>query len=690
DRGIVTSAVFTNVNNDKLPDLVIVGEWMNINVFINKKGRFEGMQLPASTGMWQTVFADDINKDGNVDLLVGNWGWNNKFYSGKNGPAKLYVSDFDKNGQTDQLLSYTLNGQEFPFLAKDEVERPLPTLKKHYLLYSDYAGVTMKDVFYGWIDTITPLLCEKLGSVVCYGDGKGNFNLHELPAQLQLAPIFSFQKLNDGLYIAGGNFFDVIPYEGRYDAQPLALFSINNDSVQVIHQSKLNSIHQQFRDIKLIQTASGKKIIAAANNSSPIVFDLNNSVDKKLDDTALLELTQRQTFKYFWDYGHPVSGLARERSNKTFGYGDEVVTTGGSGFGIMAIIVAAERKWITKEEALNRLLKIARFLEKSDRFHGMFPHWLNGETGKTIPFSINDDGADIVETSFLFQGLLTAREYFKDNKELTTIINRLWQEADWTFFTRNKDVLYWHWSPKYEWKMNHEIRGWNECLITYIMAASSPTHSINANVYHNGWAKNNYFTNGKKYYGIELPLGMEYGGPLFFAHYSFLGLDPRGLKDQYADYWMQNKNHVLINRQYCIENPKKFKGYGENCWGLTASDNHRGYGAHAPGAEDLGVISPTAALSSFPYTPEYSMQALKYFYNYAGGSLFKQYGFADAFNESENWIANSHLAIDQGPIIVMIENYRSGLLWKLFMQNREILNGLRKLGFESPYLVHFH
>lgn len=418
------------------------------------------------------------------------------------------------------------------------------------------------------------------------------------------------------------------------------------------------------------------------NNSPP-------EPEERLTDSQLVALVQKQTFKYFWDFGHPVSGLARERSNTTFGYGTEVTTTGGSGFGIMAIIVAAERKWITREQAVERLLKIAKFLERSDRFHGMFPHWLNGETGKTVPFSTNDNGADIVETSFLLQGLLTAQQYFNGatgaEKELSDIITKFWREAEWTWFTQGKDVLYWHWSPNYEWKMNHEIRGWNECLITYVLAASSPTFPINASVYHNGWAQNSYFKNGKTYYDIKLPLGMEYGGPLFFTHYSFLGLDPNGLKDQYADYWEQNKNHVLINRAYCIENPKKYKGYSEKCWGLTASDNHNGYAAHSP-TEDLGVITPTAALSSFPYTPEYSMQALRYFYDSLGSKIFKEYGFADAFNQSENWVAQSHLAIDQGPIIVMIENYRSKLLWKLFMQNKEIQNGLRKLGFESPYL----
>jgi hypothetical protein len=339
-------------------------------------------------------------------------------------------------------------------------------------------------------------------------------------------------------------------------------------------------------------------------------------IKKNLSDDQLLDLVQQQTFRYFWDFGDPVSGLARERSN-TADYGNEVSTIGGTGFGVMSFIVAAERKWKTREEVAARLLKMLNFLQKADRFHGMFPHWVYGATGQVRPFSENDNGADIVESAFLFQGLLAAREYFdKNNKveqQIRSIITRLWNEADWNWFTKGENILYWHWSPDKEWIMNHRITGYNECLITYVLAASSPTHSISADVYHKGWTDSKNFINGKEYYGIKLPLGFDYGGPLFFAHYSFLGLDPRGLKDQYADYWIQNKNHTLINRQYCIENPKKFKGYGENCWGLTASDNHLGYGAHSP-TEDLGVITPTAALSSFPYAPEYSMKALRHFY----------------------------------------------------------------------------
>lgn len=410
-----------------------------------------------------------------------------------------------------------------------------------------------------------------------------------------------------------------------------------------------------------------------------------------LSDSALLDLVQRQTFRYFWDFAHPVSGLARERSNESFGYGNEVVTTGGSGFGIMAVIVATERKWIARDTAARFLLKMVKFLHKADAYHGVFPHWLNGSTGKTIPFSRKDDGADLVESAFLFQGLLCARQYFNGTddteRELRNRIGWLWNDIEWNWFTRDgQEVLYWHWSPNNGWSMNFPLRGFNECLITYVLAASGTQYPVSPAVYHRGWAESNFFKNGKEFYGYKLPLGFDYGGPLFFSQYSFLGLDPRGLKDRYADYWEQNTHHTLINRAYCIANPLKYKGYGDSCWGLTASDTYNGYAAHSP-AEDLGTITPTAALSAFPYTPAESMKALRYFYEKKGDRIWSEYGFTDAFNETKDWYAQSHLAIDQGPIIVMIENYRSGLLWKLFMSCPEIKTGLRRLGFESPWLA---
>lgn len=400
----------------------------------------------------------------------------------------------------------------------------------------------------------------------------------------------------------------------------------------------------------------------------------------EISDEDLLTKIQEQTFRYFWDFGHPVSGLARERNT-----GNNLVTIGGSGFGLMSMIVAAERGFITRDQALERWETILDFLAKADRFHGVWPHWMNGTTGEVIPFSQRDNGGDLVETAFMIQGLLTVRQYLDENvsreKAMIDLINQLWKEVEWTWYTKNGEKqIYWHWSPDLDFAINLPIRGHNETQIVYILAAASTDYSIDLETYQNGYARNGGMQNGNTFYNLDLPLGQNYGGPLFFTHYSYLGLDPRNLQDAYANYWEQNVHHSLINQRYCADNPKNYVGYSADCWGLTASDNQEGYSAHSPN-NDKGVITPTAAISSLPYTPEESLAAIRFFYYQMGDRLWGEYGFYDAFNPTEEWVASSYLAIDQGPIICMIENYRTQLLWNLFMSAPEIQAGLRKLNF---------
>lgn len=433
-------------------------------------------------------------------------------------------------------------------------------------------------------------------------------------------------------------------------------------------------IHNGLRALSGSRIATGKLI--------PLTTGLD-STDKlpRIPDEELLTLVQRHTFRYFRDFAHPVSGMARERSSSA-----NTVTTGGTGFGVMAMIVAAERAFITREEALQQVQKIVSFLEqKATRYHGAFAHWINGATGETIPFSSYDNGADLVETALLMQGLLTARQYFNQSTvteyTLREDITRLWEAVEWDWFQKEEEpVLYWHWSPTYGWQMNLPVTGWNESLIVYLLAAASPTHPIGREPYDRGWARNGNMVNNATYHGYRLPLGPQQGGPLFFAHYSFLGIRPAGLRDKYADYWEQNRNHTLINYRHCVANPNGYYGYGEDCWGLTASDGDKGYSAHSP-TNDRGVIAPTAALASMPYTPEESMRALRFFYYKLGDRIWTAYGFTDAFNLTERWFADQQIAINQGPIILMIENYRSGLLWKLLMNDGEIKQGVTGLGF---------
>ena len=421
-----------------------------------------------------------------------------------------------------------------------------------------------------------------------------------------------------------------------------------------------------------------------------------------VSDDELLTMTQEACFRYYWESGHPIADLALENIP-----GDKnLVAVGASGFGIMAMVVGTERGFVAREAGAERMLRIVRFLEKADRFHGAWPHFMDGRTGKVVPlFGKHDNGGDLVETAFLVQGLLVARQYFtRDNsveKEIRATITRLWESVEWDWYRRwpESDFLFWHWSPDYEWHINHPLVGWNETLIVYLLAIASPKHAVLPAMYYSGWAgqseravkyrrnwgqtaDGDHYSNGNVYQGITLDVGVGSGGPLFFAHYSFMGFDPRGRRDRYTNYFKNNRNLALINHSYCIENPGRYARYGDSCWGLTASDDPWGYKAHDPThLNDNGTITPTGALASFPYTPEESMKALKHFYNDLGRQVWGIYGFRDAFNQSQNWVANIYLGLNQAPITVMIENYRTGLVWKLFMSNAEIQAMLKKVGF---------
>jgi hypothetical protein len=454
-------------------------------------------------------------------------------------------------------------------------------------------------------------------------------------------------------------------------------FSNKDSTITISPLNPLKPVSPYYISISSkTKSVSGKEL---GTDASFTIITTYSQEDKfpRISDDDLLTLVQRQTFKYFYDFAHPVSGMARERNTS-----GDVVTSGGSGFGIMSLVVGIERGFITRTQGLTHMDKILDFLETADRFHGVWSHWINGSTGKVIPFSTKDNGGDLVETSFLVQGLLTFRQYLNPTEPAEKIlidrINVLWEGVEWDWYRKNSEnVLYWHWSPTYNWEMNFPMYGYFEQQITYFLAAASPTHTIPKLVYTNGFGRNGAIKTGGTHYGIKLPLGTP--SPLFWVHYSYLGLDPH-FTDDFANYWEQNVNASLINQAYCVANPKKYIGYSDQNWGLTSSDNQNGYNAHSPG-NDLGVITPTAALSSFPYTPQESMKALKFFYYTLGDKLWGPYGFYDAFNLTQGWYANSYLAIDQGPIVVMIENHRTQLLWNLFMSAPEVQAGMTKLGF---------
>ncbi|MFD2565270.1 glucoamylase family protein [Aquimarina rubra] len=453
----------------------------------------------------------------------------------------------------------------------------------------------------------------------------------------------------------------------------------------------MNELQKRYRNMIGIGIMMGMGLLLFQNctveDTSPPPPDVAPIVEEEnqvpeIPFEQLLDLVQERTFSYFWDFAEPDSGLARERSQN--GPDSKLITIGGSGFGIACFPAAVNRGWITRDEAIQRMQKILTFLENAETYHGVYSHWYSGDSGQTIPFSTLDDGGDIVETAFLIQGLLIARQFFTedtvDEGNIRSRIRAIWENVEWDWHERGQNVITWHWSENFGFDLNLQVQGWNEALIVYVLGAASPTHPITKETYDNGWARNGEMTNNKSFLGVVLPLGEDLGGPLFFSHYSFIGLDPRNLRDQYADYFSQNRAHSLINYNYCVENPQGFRGYSRDSWGLTASDEPGGYGVHSP-TEDNGTITPTAALSAFPFTPEQSRQALEHFYYKKNDQLWGEYGFYDAFNESAEWVSDGYLAIDQGPIIAMIENYRTQLLWNLFMSDSDVQEGLTKLGF---------
>jgi hypothetical protein len=548
----------------------------------------------------------------------------------------------------------------------------------------------------------------------------------------RLATITIVQGLDDGkahtLYIDDVTVSDEIPNTRKPPAVPTGLGARGYDShVDLTWQSSTDAGLRYYKIYRSLDGqayapigiqkghltryedflgASGKtalyKISAVDvnRNESPLSGEVK-ATTRALSDDELLTMVQEACFRYYWEAAHPAAGMAIEILP-----GDEnLVALGASGFGIMALAVGVERGFITRDQGVERMLKILRFLATADRFHGVWPHFLDGRTGKVISlFGKYDNGGDLVETAFLVQGLLVARQYFDRDtpaeREIRETITGFWRGVEWDWYRKDpaSDVLYWHWSPDHAFYLNHPLIGWNETMIVYLLAIASPTHAVPASMYHTGWAgqsdlavryrrgwgrttEGDHYTNGNTYYGIKVDVGVGRAAELFFTQFSFLGFDPRHKRDRYTNYFTNNRNIALIHHAYAVENPRKFVGYGDNAWGLSAGINSGGGKAYP--RDDNGTITCHAALGSFPYTPEQSMKALKHFYRDLGGKLWGIYGFHDGFNRTQNWFEEVYMGLNQAQTVVMIENHRSGLVWQRFMSNPEIDPALGAIGFKK-------
>ena len=461
-------------------------------------------------------------------------------------------------------------------------------------------------------------------------------------------------------------------YEVQRASTPLGPFKeLRNNLPQLtVYNDFAGEAATNFYRVRSIQTNSIGHVLPS-DWSKPV-----EGRSAGLDPDKLLTDVQRASFDYFYLYAHPVSGLARASARRD----PDICAIGASGMGLFNLGVGIERGFITRQEGAEQTLKELRFLsETADRFHGAFPHFINGRTGAVIPFSKYDDGADIVETAYLMEGVLFAREYFSgtnaEETEIRSLANSLWRGVEWDWFVNQSSpipAMIWHWSPKYSFKVNLFILGFNECQIVYVLALASPTHPIQSKCYWEGWESGNYAAEGMQY-GVHIQIGgwSDVGPPLFFTHFSYLGLDPHLLTFRGRSYFDHFRDFCRVQVLYAESKSEVHKGYGP-LWGITASAGPDGYRAFAPGLNDNGTLAPTASLSSMPYVPAESKSCLLEMYQNYGKQLWGPFGFYDAFNFSRNWVSKTYLCIDEGPIAPMIENYRTGLCWNTFMKAPEI------------------
>jgi hypothetical protein len=401
-----------------------------------------------------------------------------------------------------------------------------------------------------------------------------------------------------------------------------------------------------------------------------------------LDDGAFLDLVQHTAFDYFWYETNPQNGLVKDRSSYT-----SLSSIAAVGFGLSALTVGIDRGWISREVGRARVLTTLTFLWNSPHgpeadatgYNGFYYHFLDMQTGRRD----GDTELSTIDTALLLGGVLHVQEYFDQldatEARIRTLADALYRRVDWPWMQVRSVKLCHGWKPETGF-LPHDWGGYNEAMILYLLALGSPTFPISPQAW-TAWTSS---YDWQTHYGqafVVFP-------PLFGHQYSHVWVDFRNIQDTYMrakglDYFENSRRATLANRAYAIANPHGWADYGENVWGLTASDIPSSYSARGapPPERDDGTITPTAAGGSFAFTPHESLAALRHMYATYRTQIWGPYGFKDAFNPSMKWFATDYLGIDQGPIVLMIENYRSGRIWHVFMQHPAIQRGLEHAGF---------
>jgi hypothetical protein len=390
-----------------------------------------------------------------------------------------------------------------------------------------------------------------------------------------------------------------------------------------------------------------------------------------LRDDPFLEELERANFRYFWEQANPETGLVRDRCNVRRPDKSAVASIAATGFGLTALCIGVERKFITRSEAQQRVLNTLRFLwKKLPNHRGLFYHWANVETGQRIW----DSEVSSVDTAILLCGILTSRQYFP-HPEIHELASEIYNRVDWNWLSEDTPILPYGWSPEAGF-LQYRWDDYSELMMMYLLGLGSDAHPLPANAW-DSWKRSIFEYDGVRYIGSF--------APLFIHQYSQAWFDFRGKRDRYADYFKNSIIATRVHRQFCLDLASQFPDYSEDLWGITASDSIKGYavwgGPPAIGPID-GTVVTCAAGGSLPFLPEEAMRVLKTIKDRYGQGTWSDYGFVDAFNPLTQWYDTDVIGIDVGVTMVMVENARTAFVWETFMKNPEAKRGMERAGLK--------
>lgn len=483
------------------------------------------------------------------------------------------------------------------------------------------------------------------------------------------------ERISIEKYLGGG----VVEKDWKEVTIPLKDFSrvrqwesMDNFSVSFFYgKNFLPRSEVYLKDIRLVSAAAATEPPWHATEEERQVFPISIDPQTASED-QLLDLVERSAFGYFWNEANPQNGLIKDRC---YAFGPDqrkIASIAAVGFGLSAICVADKRGWVSREAAYERVYTTLKFFQRSaQKYNGFFFHYYEMDTGAPL------HGCEIssIDTGLLLAGILTVKNYYKGT-EVETMARTLLEQVNWQWMMNNENYLSMAWFPGNRF-LPHLWRDYNEAIMLYFFGVGSPTYPIPASVW--GSIDREKF----KYAGGEFVVAAGENS-LFEHQYPQVWLDLRGLIDQNGvDYFDNSAAATIANRQWCLDNAKKYKTFAAGFWGLTACDGPNEYVVNgAPYGNCDGTVAPTAPIGSIPFTPELAIEQIRKYFT-LNERLWGKYGFVDAFNLDKDWFSSVYIGIDQGPIVLMIENHRTGMIWDLVRDDPMIRMSCDKMGFKK-------